>query len=725
MGGLKMGNELTFEDILKIFRKRFWWFFLPVVVTVVITLIYLFNTTPIYEANTTLKIDPSQQSSVADIFGTQMGSTSSKISTEIELIKSRRNLEKVIDNLNLMEYFQAKAENPEEVSRNGVVRALEGMITVSPVSDTNVVRISVQSEDKELARSIADNLAVVYNDLLKSLSQNEYTARRKFIEEQIPLAESDLKAAQDDLRNFKEENNIFLLDEEAKSILQFLVSYDQQINTYQIQMEETKIRLQTLNDTLKSMDQEIISSETISINPVVSNLRNQIVNIQVQLAGLEGTKSPSDPEVLRLREELNQAQEMLKNEISTIVTSQVKTTNPMYTSLYSQLIEEQARQQVLQGTIQSLTTLRNTYQSQLNQLPALEQRLMNYEREVRVKENIYVLLLEKLEEAKIAEAGVIGTASIIDPAFVSPNPVKPNKTLTAAIGGVLGIFLGILVVFLIEYLDKRVKDENELKMIVKGYPVLGRIPHLHVDNETNDELIILRDPVSPISEAYKMLATNINFSNAKEPNVITFSSGGPAEGKTITAANVAISYAQSAKKTLLIDADMRRPRVEKILNLKSKNEGLVNYLLRGASIEQSVKKPFETLDNFFVLPVGTLPPNPTTVLTSNEFKELLDKLKEYYDKIIIDLPPIMVAPDAMIASRYSDGLVLVTRYGQTLKPTLKAAIENITTSGVKLIGTVINDVNEKSSNYYYYYYYYYSDDGDKSKTKRRRRKTRT
>jgi capsular exopolysaccharide synthesis family protein len=192
----------------------------------------------------------------------------------------------------------------------------------------------------------------------------------------------------------------------------------------------------------------------------------------------------------------------------------------------------------------------------------------------------------------------------------------------------------------------------------------------------------------------------------------------------MTAANVAISYAQSGNKTLLIDADMRRPRVEKILNLKSKNVGLINHLLRGASIEQSIKKPFETLDNFFVLPVGTLPPNPTTVLTSNGFKDLLDKLKEFYDKIIIDLPPIMVAPDAMIASRYSDGLVLVTRYGQTLKPTLKAAIENITTSGVKLIGTVINDVNEKSSNYYYYYYYY-SDDGDKSKERRRRRKTRT
>jgi len=717
-----MENELTFEDILNIFKKRFWWFFLTVVVTVTITLLYLLNATPIYEATSTLKIDPSQQSSVADIFGTQMGGSSSKISTEIELIKSRRNLEQVIENLSLMEYFKAKSENSEEVTKNSVIRTLSEMITVSPVSDTNIVKISVQSEDQQLASEIANNLVLVYNDLLKSLSQNAYTARRRFIEEQIPIAEKDLNIAQDNLRKFKEENSIFLLDEEAKAILQFLVSYDQQINTYQVQLQEANVRIQTLNSMLENMDQEIISSETISINPVVSNLRNQIVNIQVQLAGLEGTRSSNDPDVLRLKEELNQAQEMLRNEITTIVTSQVKTSNPQYTSIYSQLIQEEAKRQVLQGTIQSITTIRNNYQNQLNQLPALEQRLMDFEREVKVKENLYVLLLEKLEEAKIAEAGVIGTANIIDSAYVSPNPVKPNKTLTAAIGGVLGIFLGILVIFLVEYMDKKIKDEKELKSVVKDKPILGRIPHFRIEKGLMNELIVLRDPVSPISEAYKMLTTNINFSDTKEPNVISFSSSGPAEGKTTTATNVAISYAQSGKKTLLMDGDMRRPRVEKILGIKTK-VGLVNHLLRHMPIEQVIQKPIEELENFSVLPVGVLPPNPTTILTSNEFKDLLDRLKEYYEKIVIDLPPIMVAPDAVIASRYADGLVLVTRYGQTTRPALKLAYENILTSGANIIGTVINDVDEKSSNYYYYYYY--SEDGDESKKRKRKARTRS
>ncbi|HOK17129.1 MAG TPA: polysaccharide biosynthesis tyrosine autokinase, partial [Defluviitoga tunisiensis] len=465
------------------------------------------------------------------------------------------------------------------------------------------------------------------------------------------------------------------------------------------------------------IDQEIISSETISINPVVSNLRNQIVNIQVQLAGIEGTKSANDPEVLKLKEQLFQAQEMLKKEIDTIVTSQLKSINPQYSSLYSQLIEEQANLQVIQGTIQALTSIRDGYQQELVKLPALEQKLMDYEREVKVKENLYVLLLEKLEEAKIAEAGVIGTADIIDLAFVSPTPVKPNKTLTVAISGVLGIFLGILVVFLIEYMDKKLKDENELKSIIKGVPVLGRIPHFEINQESG-ELPVLKDPVSPISEAYKMLATNISFSNTKEPNTICFSSAGPSEGKTITAANVAIFYAQNGKKTLLLDADMRRPRVDKIMKIKNKNLGLVNYLMRKVSLEKVLAKPVASLPNFDVLPAGVLPPNPTSLLTSNEFLELLQTLKERYEKIIIDLPPIMVAPDAQIVARYSDGVILVARYNGTLKPMLRAAYENIVSSEVKLLGTVIVDIDEKTSNYYYYYYYY-SDDGKKVKKRKR------
>jgi capsular exopolysaccharide synthesis family protein len=355
----------------------------------------------------------------------------------------------------------------------------------------------------------------------------------------------------------------------------------------------------------------------------------------------------------------------------------------------------------------------------MSKLPLLEQKLLELERDIKVKESLYTLLLEKLEETKIAEAGVIGTANIIDKAIVPEKPVKPNKKLTLAIGGVLGIFLGILLVFVVEYADKSIKDEEEVKRIARGSVILGRVPRFELKKgQDKPELIVLNSPTSPQAESIKLVATNINYSITPEPKVIEITSPGPSEGKTLTAANLAISYAQNGIKTLLLDLDMRKPRVEKVLGLERFNIGIVNHILKDVPVERIIQNYMENLD---VIPVGPIPPNPSSLLTSKKFVDLFNKLKEQYEKIIIDLPPVLSAADALIISKYTDGLVLVVRAGGTLKHSLKIALENIKTSSANLLGLVINDINEKSSNYYYYYYYYY-EDGEKKKRRRKNRR---
>ncbi|KAF2955572.1 polysaccharide biosynthesis tyrosine autokinase [Marinitoga sp. 38H-ov] len=711
-------DELTLEDIMHIFKKRFWWFLLTVIVTVAITITYLFLTTPIYESSVTLKIESQSQSSITDLFSSQLSSSRPEISTEVELIKSRTNIEKVIDDLGLLDYFKNKIEDEkakEELTKYKIIQTVSEMITVSPVKDTNIVKISVQSDDPELAKNIANKLAEVYNEFLKTLSKNEYTVKREFIEEQIPKVESDLKSAEETVRKFKEKNQVFLLDEEAKNILQFLLQYDSQINAYNLQIQENQATIKALNDLIKKVDEKIISSETITTNPIVSNLKSKLIDYRIELSGLLQTYSETDPKVLEVKEKINEAEKLLKDEVSKIVTSQVQTINPAYQDMYLQLIEAQSKGEILKSTIESLTILRNTYQEKLSKLPLLEQKLLELERDVKIKENLYTLLLEKLEETRIAEAGVIGTAKLIDNAITPDKPIKPNKKLTAAIGGVLGIFLGILVAFIIEYMDKSIKDEEEIKRMAKGRTVLGRIPTFEIKKELEKpELIVLNSPTSPISESIKLTATNINYAITPEPKVIALTSSGPSEGKTVSSANLAISYAQNGLKTLLIDIDMRKPRVEKALGLERFNVGVVNHILKDVPIERITQNYIENLD---VIPVGPIPPNPTSLLTSKKFKELMETLKERYDKIIIDLPPILAAADALIVSKYSDGLILVVRAGKTQKHSLKVALENIATSDNNLLGLIINDINEKSSNYYYYYYYYY-EDGEKKKRKK-------
>ncbi|NUU99632.1 sugar tyrosine-protein kinase [Marinitoga sp. 1154] len=713
-------DELTLEDIIHIFKKRFWWFFATVVITVALTILYLFLTTPIYEASVTLKIEPQSQGSVADIFTSQLSSSRPEISTEVELIKSRTNIEKVINNLNLTEYFKNKSKDSEkEITKLDIIKTVSEMISVSPVKDTNIVKISVQSDDPELAKNIANELASVYNEFLKTLSKNEYTVKREFIEKQIPKVENDLKAAEEKIRKFKEENKVFLLDEEAKNILSFTLEYDKQINSYNLQLEENNAKIKAFNDLLKKVDEKIISSETISTNPFINQLKSKLINYKVELAGLTNIYPETDPKVKEIKDKIAETEKLLKEQVAKIVTSQVKTINPAYQDIYLQLIEAQYTTEILKSTIQALTKLKETYNQKFSKLPLLEQQLLELQRDIKVKENLYTLLLEKLEETRIAEAGVIGTAKLIDSAITPNQPIKPNKKLTAAIGLVLGIFLGILVAFIIEYADKSIKDEEEIKRMAKGKIILGRIPTFEMKKEyENPELIVLNEPISPVAESIKLTSANINYSVTPEPKVISITSAGPGEGKTITSANLAISYAQNGLKTLLIDIDMRKPRVEKALGLERINVGVVNHILKNVPIERITQNYMENLD---IIPVGPLPPNPTALLTSKQFGELMDTLKEKYDKIVIDLPPILAAADSLIVSKHTDGLILVVRAGKTQKHSLKIALENVITSDNTLLGLIIDDINEKNSGYYYYYYYYYYEDGQKKKRKKNKK----
>ncbi|MCD6462220.1 MAG: polysaccharide biosynthesis tyrosine autokinase [Thermotogae bacterium] len=703
--------ELTLSDIVHIFRKRWVWFLLTLIGVLALTGVYLMLATPIYEASTTIKIESSSGGSVTDIFTTTYGLTGrSNISTEVELIKSKTNLERVVKELELLEILR---KNNPEITLNKAVKILDDWITVTPVKDTKLVRISVQHPDPSLAAKIANKLAEVYNDLLKTMAKNKYTVRREFIEQQIPKIERDLKDAEERIRKFKEENNVFVLNEEAKWILQMMSQYDNQLNNVNIQIEESKARIKAIKELLSKVEKKIVSSETISMNPVVLQLKQRLTDLNVRLSGLLATRPESDAEVVALKRQIMETENLIKKEVEKLITSEVQVMNPVYSSMVKELAGEEAGLQVLMATKQAVEKLKEEYQAKLSTLPKLEQKLLELQRELKIKESLYTLLLEKLEETRIAEAGVIGNAQIVDKASPPEIPVKPNKKLTLAIGGVLGMFLGILVVFAAEYMDKTLKDEDEIQRIIKNVLILGRIPNVSDSLEKNrvtSELVVKEHPVSPVAENFKLVSTNLQFMSSSKKQVICVSSAEKGEGKTFVSVNLAITFAQNGFKTLIVDLDMRRPRVEKVFGITKKYKmGIVNHLAKNVPLEEIIVNYMENLD---IIPVGPLPPNPTILLTSQKFFEVMKYLKERYDKILIDLPPLLAAADALIVGKHSDGILLVVRITKSHKMSLRIAHNNIETSGNKLIGVVLNDITRKSSQYYYYYYY---EDGKRRK----------
>lgn len=727
-------TELTLEDIFRMFRKHRLLFVGVVIAAIALTGLYLFFATPIYEASVTVKVEPTSKSSMSDIFMDQVtGSYSSKdISTEVELIKSRSNFEKVITDLDLVDRM-IEPEVKEKMIQEGyseedivdsLAKTLSEIVTVSPVKDTRIVKISVQHANPALATDIANKLAEVYNEKLADLSKRDVRTKREFIESQIPLIEADLRQATDALKEFKETYKIYVLEEHAKSLLQILSNYDQQYNNLSLQLNEKQAEKDAYLQLLKEFESSeaearvskwIKTSETFS-NPVIAQLKSKRANLEIELAALKQQYPVTDPKVQAKITEIAKTDELIKKETENFIrTGESQTLNPAYEDALINYISSTSNIQVLESRLQAVEKIKKSYEKQLAQLPELEQRLLELQRQVTVKENLYTLMLEKLEEAKISEAAVVGNAAVVDYAKSPRSPVKPNKKLSLAIGGVLGIFLGMLTVFLVEYMDKTLKSEEEIERY-SGLSVIGRIPEIEDLVENKDELYVRSHPTAPQSEAIKLAASNVSFLIGEEKKAIAITSVSPGEGKSFVAANTAFYMASSGYKTILVDLDLRRPRVEKILKLdtkKTSGKGITDLIKGEIELDQAIVKDYD--NNLDVMPMGTRATNPTLLLSSKKLETILNTLKERYDRVIIDTPPALVTSDVSLIANKLDGIVLVVKPGIALKDGLRITINNLRTVGAPLLGVLVNGVNQHTSGYYYYYYYYYGEKGKKKK----------
>ncbi len=727
-------RELTLGDIWRIFKKRFWWFFIIVVVMLALTGMYLYFATPIYEASATIRLEPKGAASVSDIFSqVAMGysTTSKDLSTEFELIKSRSNVEKVIKDLNLIKYLQehktqgvfskiigkSSPSRKQNINLQQIVNIVQSWINVSPVKDTQIAKISVQSPDPTLAASIANDLTKVYNNQLAQFAKKQYSLRASFIEEQVPSVENDLTKVENTIREFKEKNGIFELSSEANWLLKAITSYDQQINSLELDLAATRTQIRSAQKLLANVNQTIVSATTISSNPLVSQLKSKLVDLKIQLAGMESLYPPTDQRIKSIKEQIQETEAQLEKQVTNIISSHVETVNPLYQQLYNQIISAEAKTEVLQTTLDAMKKIRSTYEDKLRTLPLLEQKLADLERQLKVKENLYTLLLEKLEETKISEAGITGNSEIIDTAYVPTKPIKPNKKLSLAIGGTLGIFLGLLIVFVVEYADRTLKEEEEVERISDGIPIIGRIPQLDL-REKENEIFMSRDPTSPSSEAIKIAVTNVLYSSTEKIKKILVTSPTPGDGKTLICANMAQAFAQNGEKTLIVDLDMRRPRLEKAFGISERAKvGVTNYIASDVNVEEIL---VHVSDNLDILPVGPIPPNPTAILTSKKMKILVEKLEDRYDRMLFDTPPALAAADAGIISHMADGVVLVVKMGKTARDSLKLALSNLLKGKSKVLGLLLNGISSKNSSYYYYYYYY-TEEGKRKKRKKRKK----
>jgi non-specific protein-tyrosine kinase len=326
-----------------------------------------------------------------------------------------------------------------------------------------------------------------------------------------------------------------------------------------------------------------------------------------------------------------------------------------------------------------------------------------------------------------SKRGAVNSLTLVEPAFVPRSPIGPNIGLLTIMAAVIGLIVSTSVTYLIEYMDDSIRTPDDVSRVTE-LPTLAGIAKIKTDSE-EDRLITISHPRSPISEAYRVLRTGIQFSavDAPEHSVIMVTSPNPSEGKSLTVGNLGVVMAQAGKNVLIIDADLRRPRQHQIFSV-SKNQGLTNLMLEynvneneAATLslfKKFIQRPSSVASGLHILPSGPIPPNPSELLGSAKMRALLRKLSSQFDMIILDSPPALAVTDAVLMSTQTDGVLVVLDAGRTKKAHLQQVNELLNEVGARVIGTVLNRLSPRGDGYYYYYYYqnaYYLDESEAEK----------
>ena len=337
------------------------------------------------------------------------------------------------------------------------------------------------------------------------------------------------------------------------------------------------------------------------------------------------------------------------------------------------------------------------------QISALQQKLYNDQAN-------YGQLLAFLGE------GSVNTLSVIEPAVAPLAPSGPGKMRTLLMAAAVGLVLAVATAFLLEYLDDTVKTPEDVEKTMRLTTLAGisRIP----GDKPEERLIAVKHPKSPISEAYRVLRTNLQFSSLDHPlRTLVVTSPNPTEGKSTTVANLGVVMAQAGKRVIVVDSDLRRPVLHRVFGIENRS-GLTEALLEPEpAVDGQLKET--GVDNLRLLNTGALPPNPSELLGSQRMAMLVERLKEEADVILFDSPPALAVADASVLATQTDGVLLVVDAGRTRRNAAKEAAGRLSQVGANVVGVALNRLRPGRGGYYYYYYYYYSADGKKRKKRRR------
>ena len=683
---------IDFRRLLSALQRWAWLLMLATAVGAVFAYLYSRQQTPVYEATTNVLVTLNSQQSIGDL------STSLNLSQLVETYVRMLSLDEFLGIVSQRVGYKVDVKN----------------VDVTSLPNTQVIQLKVQDVDPARAAKIADTMVTVLREQNETLQAGRYAVAEQNLDVQIKNAEAQTADIQAKLDAAK-----------TSALVQQTAEAQSNIDTTVNAIKDTTAQLDRLHK-MTWVDAHFMLSDDKNRLPKQQAVLDQLIAAQNDLQ----VRLSSDPQA---QTDANYAK-LIQGQITDLETKIEKTRQSIEDTqkeiaFLSPLDAQQGfdatvveKENLLKTQESLLTSYQNVYTSLLSteEVKRSTNEIDNLKQNLALYQNIYLGLLSNREDIKKQELQNIPTIEQVSPSRASDKPVKPRTLLNTLLAGAGGLILALAFITVREMADDTLKSRNEVEELL-GTKVIGYITNIK-DNYDGEGIYVGRSPRSPVAEAFRSLRTNLEFAaREKALKTIIVTSGGPEEGKTTVASNLAAVLSHSGKKVILVDADLRRPRIHQYIGI-SNAKGLSDVI--GTEQEIDFNDYLQELENtpgLSILPSGGLPSNPTDLLGSEKMKNLLSTLSASFDYVVIDCPPMLVA-DPQVLLGLADGVLLVLVPGKTRKEVVRAIKEQVEHTGVRLLGVVFNRLQPgHHAGYggysYYDYPYYYSSDYYTSKDK--------
>jgi polysaccharide biosynthesis transport protein len=685
-------SRLHFLDYWRIIRLRKVIILAVILLVVITTTAVTFVLPPSYSSTARIRVE--RDTPDIALLGMPSGAPTFDayfLMTEFEVLKSRKILNPVIELLDLNKKYAERDRKARDYTTQESYEILARELDVKQFRNTSIIEITAICPDKQLAADIANAVARGYEDYRDSIRQAKDVRGLTTLTNKLADLDRQLKAKREYVDKLKVELNVPDIIDSGGEFQSLSTDEIRRLSLIKTELKTTLSQSQTLLNALlsKTNDPRALRSAINVVRPLplLQQLLQDLSLTEVSLTSKLPDYGPEHPEVKKIKDMLAKINYQIDETVAGI--------------LDSMSMQVKADSEKLKEVEQEVEKARTTDAQMMVKYAPYRYEKQELENLRREHQALHANVTQEEINASISKKSSV---ELIDKALPGIRPVKPNKLLNIVLGSVAGVLIGVGLAFFIEYLDTSVKTIDDVEQALQA-PVLGVIPQ-------NVGALFKEGPESPHAEAYRVLRTNVLFSR-KDANLrtLTVVSGGAGEGKSTTIFNLATIFAQQGSRVLIVDSDLRRPSLHKILNVTN-NLGLTNYLLKQNKLEEVIQTtPQSGLD---FLPSGKLPSSSMGILNSAAMRAFIDEAKSRYDFVFFDSPPIMGVSDASILASEVDMAILVVQYRKYPQQMTLRAKQMVEKVGGKLLGVVLNNINISQDSYYYYYSGYYYDYYSKS-----------